>query len=178
MADKVKSWIVAIAIAIVFNMFMTYGIETFYASPQHDSFCKTSERPDGPAPEGCESISPDADTRSACREKSGYVSYEHDSRGCPVKAYCETCYADFEEAKEKYDGIVFFVVLGISLAALLAGILITKREAVSKGLLMAGVLGLILASVRYSYNLPDLFRVLLLGGVLAVLIWLGYKKVR
>lgn len=178
MADKVKIWIVAIAIAIVFNMFVTYGIETFYPSPQQDQFCNLSERPVGPAPEDCESISPDAETRSDCREKGGYVSYDHDSRGCPVAAYCETCSADFENARKKYDGIVFFVVLGISLAALFAGILITKRDAVSKGLLMAGVLGLIIASVRYAYNLPDLFRVLLLGGVLAVLIWLGYKKVR
>ena len=42
---------------------------------------------------------------------------------------------------------------------------------------MAGVLGLVISSMRYWSHLQDVYRFTLLGVALAILIWVGYKKI-
>ena len=65
----------------------------------------------------------------------------------------------------------------ISVTVLVAGIIL-KAEAISLGFSMAGVLGLIISSMSHWNHLQDVYRFLLLGVALAVLVWVGYKKIK
>ena len=42
--NKVKKWVMAAAIAIVFNLFVNYGIATFYPGPEYSDFCQEQPR--------------------------------------------------------------------------------------------------------------------------------------
>lgn len=180
MSVNVKKWALAIAIAIVFNLFVNYGIATFYAEPEFSDFCDEQPRPvplQRAAEEECETVAVSEELRSSCNEKKAYIAYKSDSNGCPTEAYCETCGTEYSEARDRYNANVFVPLLVIAVGALVVGILI-KVEAVSIGFLLGGILGLIIATMRFWGQLQDVFRLLILGIALVILIWLGYKKIK
>jgi len=51
-------------------------------------------------------------------------------------------------------------------------------EAVSSGLMGGAVMLMVYGSMRYWGELSDVWRTLMLGVVLVVLIWLGYRELR
>ncbi len=181
MVNKVNKWIIAIAIAIVFNLFMNYGIQTFYKGPDYNDYCNQVSAPYYARPvmaeQNCTTLKANQTLAESCQQTKGYINYKYDSNGCPNEEYCETCQVQYDDVRKKHDGNVFIFLIVAAVIILGAG-LVTKAEAVSAGLLMAGILDLIIASVRYWEHLQNIFRFLLLGFVLAVLLWLGYKKVR
>ncbi len=169
----------SIAIAIVFNLFVNYGVATFYHGPEYSDYCRESLRP-LPLAEpknSCAPVNASEAAQSNCSTGKGYIAYKYDSAGCATEAYCETCNIEYDKVRERYDGNVFVVLLIAAVIALAAGVLL-KTEAVSTGFLLAGVLGLIIASTRYWSHLQDAYRFILLGIVLATLVWLGYKKAK
>ena len=175
--NKIKLWVIAVAIAIVFNLFVNYGISTFYSGPEYTDFC------DEPRPRlvreqlDCDIVEVSEELRNSCTERKAYIGYTYDSNGCPTEAYCETCGTEYGDVRKGYDGNVFVVLLIVAVIALSLGVKL-KVEAVSSGFLLAGVIGLLIASTRYWSHLQDIYRFVLLGAVLAVLIWLGYKKIK
>ena len=177
MGNNIKKWIMAVAIAIVFNLFVNYGIATFYPSPEYSDYCNEPKPMPLREPQNCTLIQTSQEAEKQCNTEKGYIAYKYDSRGCATEEYCETCGAMYNETRKKHDGNAFIVLLIAASAALLAGVLI-KAEAVSTGFLIAGVLGLIIAAIRYWEHLQNPYRFALLGIVLAVLVWLGYKKVK
>jgi len=178
MTSKIKKWIIAVAIAIVFNLFVNYGVATFHPGPEYDDYCKESARVlPLREPSECTAINVSEEMQDQCNEQKGYIAYKYDSYGCATESYCETCGVEYREVREVYDGQIFVVLTIVAVIALVAGVLI-KVETVSTGFLLAGVLGFIIASMRYWQHLQNVFRFLLLGVALAVLIWLGYKKVK
>ncbi len=46
MIKNIKKWALAVAIAIVFNLFVNYGLSTFYEAPKYEDYC-TMEWPRG-----------------------------------------------------------------------------------------------------------------------------------
>jgi len=182
MGNNIKKWIIAIAIAIVFNLFTNYGLATFYNGPEYSDFCDENIRIARPLQEqfnnnDCEPIKASQELQDSCSEKKAYIDYKYDSNGCATEAFCETCVTEYDAVRKTYDGNVFVVLLIVAVAVLAAGIML-KVEAVSAGFLLAGILGLLIASTRYWNHLQDVYRFLLLGLALAILIWLGYKKVK
>ena len=179
--NEVKKWLVAIAIALVFNLFVNYGINTFYPGPERSDFCEQDGRFAYPKPAGepykCETVNATEDLKRNCPTEKGYIAYRnYDSNHCATEAYCETCDKEFQEVEKRHSGNVFVVLIILSIAVLVAGITL-KVEAVSLGFSMAGVLGLFISSMRYWSHLQDVYRFILLGVVLAILIWVGYKKI-
>ncbi|MAG15704.1 hypothetical protein CMO88_01440 [Candidatus Woesearchaeota archaeon] len=179
MTNKIKKWVIAVAIAIVFNLFVNYGVATFYPGPEYSDYCDEFQRaqPLKIAAQECEAIEASEELQNECTKDVGHVAYKYDSRGCATEAYCETCNVEYDAVRKVHDGNVFAALLIVAVAALAAGIMI-KVEAVSTGFLLGGILGLIIASMRYWEHLQNIYRFILLGIALAVLIWLGYKKVK
>ena len=104
----VKKWLVAIAIAIVFNLFVNYGIDTFYPGSERSDFCMEEDRFTYSNPGECEKINVTEELRRSCKEESGRLDYRnYDSYGCPQEAYCETCYNEFEAAEKSHSRNVF-----------------------------------------------------------------------
>lgn len=176
---KVKTWIVAIAIAIVFNLFVNYGVATFYPGPDYTDYCKEFQRAipilDGKT--SCPAVNVSQELQNSCDGKKGYVAYKYNGSSCPTEAYCETCNTEYDAVRKSHDGVVFVVLLIAAVLALVAGIIV-KVDSVSIGMLLGGILGLIIAATRYWSHLQNTFRFILLGIVLAILVWLGYKKAK
>jgi len=176
--SNIKKWALAISIAIVFNLFVNFGIATFYDSPEYSDFCGEDIRAFPiRAADDCKAIVPNEELRNICAEEKGKIDFKYDSKGCPIEAFCETCYREYNQVRERYDATASIILLIASMVILVAGITL-KIESVSTGFLMAGVLGLLITTMRYWSQLQNVLRFLILGLALAILIWLGYKKIK
>ncbi len=181
---SIKKWALAISIAIVFNLFINYGIATFYKAPEYEDFCNVSSYPVKPVPIGvpykennCTDLVVSDNLSSECASTRGIIQFKYNATGCPVDAYCDTCNARFEDSRNSYDSNIFFVLVVIGVAALIGGLLVSLQS-VGTGFLFGGIISIIIGTIRNWSNLTDVIRFLLLGLILLILIFVGYKKVR
>ena len=167
---KLKKTILTIGIAIIFILFIAYAIEAFYPTPKYEDYCPQPER--------------QITNQTACEQADGIWSNYPEAK--PIDqtqpqptGYCDTytkCSKTYQEILQPYNRNVFFisVILGL-ITVIIAAIL--KLESVSAGLLGGGVILIIYGTIRYWGEMSDVLRTVMLGIVLAILIWLGYKKI-
>jgi hypothetical protein len=161
---NMKRSIISIAIALVLAFFVGYGIEVFDPSPRNEDFC----------PRNLYEIN----NQEECEESSGYWNEPDSVDGRPSPNMCspgKRCYEDFDLARSKHDKIVFIAALIIGLTAIIVGVIL-KKAAVNTGVIAGGVLLLLYGTIRYWQHAQNVLKFCLLGVALAVLIWLGYKK--
>ena len=89
-----------------------------------------------------------------------------------------TCNKDFTEANRLYNRNAFIILVILGVVSMIAGFISVAAPAVSIGLSLGGVLSFIIGSVRYWSDMDDYLRVIILALALAILIWLGVKKLR
>lgn len=177
-----RNWILAFAIAIVLNLFINYGISVFYKMPQYNDFCGNAGRYEPYYPpaklypeQNCTVIQPSEEMQRNCTVQKGYISYKYNSAGCATEAYCETCQVRFDDLNNSRSSNIFIILVVFGVAAIIAGMMM-KAESVANGLLIGGILSLIIAAARNWGQLSDVLRFAVLGIVLALLLWVGYKK--
>ena len=172
---RIKNTILGIAIALVLVLFIGYGINTFYEEPEYDDYCDESlykVRIDNE--EECIKIGGQwtlTPIRPVLEEKNETI----------IEGYCEqdyTCRKEYESVREIYNRNVFVIAIVLGLIALLVGGIKLKLASVSSGIMGGGVLTIVYGTLRYWGNLADVGRFIILGLVLAILIWIGYKKFR
>jgi hypothetical protein len=170
MASKVKQTILAVAIAIVLALFVGFGINTFYRGVDYDDFC------DRPVP------GEQLETQEECEAQGGkwipHVGKCPEGQECR-EGWCEpdfACRQEWEEARGAYNKNVFIIATIAGLIAVFLGGVVLKLESVSSGIMGGGVLSVIYGIIRYWSDAPDILRFIILGVILAVLIWIGYKK--
>lgn len=168
-----KEIIIAVTITIIFALFVGYGIEVFNPSTKYDDFC----------PKDVYNI----DNQEACLNAGGEWGIEGTmeyprpvklDQGEEIQPYCyapQRCYDQFETATTKHNKIVFIVAVIIGILSIIAGIIL-KKDPVSTGILGGGVLTIIYGTIRYWQYANNILKFVLLGIVLAILIWIGYKK--
>ena len=184
--SNVKKWVLAFAIAIVLNLFINYGISVFYKAPQYNDYCK--DMGGGPYPvksypypfpdsskNVCKHVEASQELQNSCSEQKGYVNYKYNETGCATEAYCEMCQARFNDVNNRRSSNVFVMLVVFGVVAIIAGVLL-KAESVANGFLIGGILSLIIAAIRNWGQLQDVLKLGILGVVLALLIWVGYKK--
>ncbi|MFH1275677.1 MAG: hypothetical protein ABIH82_01045 [Candidatus Woesearchaeota archaeon] len=171
---NIKRGLITIAIAIIFALFIGYGIEVFHDSPNMEKFCPNVY--DILNQEECEVA------EGVWRPETQVNSIENIEgepiRAKPVTGYCNTkstCYEDFSVIMSQHDKVVFIVAAIFGLLAIIAGIIITV-EGVNNGFIAGGILLILYGTIRYWQHANDILKFILLGLVLAVLVWLGYKK--
>ena len=167
---KVKSVLLAIAIAVVFIFFVVYGISTFHAAPEIDDFCEgITYRTDV---DSCPP-SPDSGLRPVPVDKECYCdNQERCTEKNPERDKCEE---EYDEERSKYELVVFIVMTVVGLAVIIASFFI-GNAAMSSGLMGGGILSIFVGAVRNWGNFQDWMRFILLGIALAALIWVSYKK--
>lgn len=183
--SSVKKWALAIAIAIVLNLFVNYGIATFYKSPKYESYCNGSNYQRGPyaakpyyeAPVNCTFVPVPDNYSKECYGRRGNIQFNYNDSGCATSYFCDTCQAEFEDENDKYNSATFFILLIVGVLSLVAGLLIPV-DSVATGLLIGGIISILVGTLRNWGNLTDIIKFLLLGLILALLIGIGYKKVR
>jgi hypothetical protein len=170
--SKVKQTILAIAIAIVLALFVGWVIYAFYPGPKWDTYC-----PNKPVPATM--------TQESCAASGGeWVPYAEiqkcppDQKEC-VQGYCDMyskCQKSYDAANKNYTRTIFVAATIIGLICLMLGGFILKLESVSTGIMGGGVLLIIYGILRYWMDASNYLRVFILGAILVILIWMGYKK--
>jgi len=175
--STIKTIALAAGIVIVFNAFVNRGVQTFYPGPEWND------------PEFCGAVEGKLyETQAAC-EAMGGRWYESSQAIKPStrpltlaeepQRWCDayfTCQKTFETARELYDRNVFIILVVAGLAALGAGYTISGSAAVSSGFVFGGVLSFIIGTMRYWSHMDEYLRFVILGIVLVILVWLGYRR--
>ncbi len=172
---KSKLVIFSVAVAFVSVFFFAYAVQAVYPAPDYEDFCNVS------SPKMVQS-------EVACVEAGGrWTDYDpiryQGSNGAVEDDIKGRCDADFE-CREEYDAVrdvyernVFFANLIIGLLVFVVAFFL-GLEAVSSGLMGGALMLIVYGTLRYWGELSDVWRTFILGIVLVVLIWLGYKKLR
>jgi hypothetical protein len=180
-------WILVAGLVIVVNLFFYFAIDAFYQSPKYENFCKN------------EQVRPLVKTQEECVSKGGQwtempadksIIVYQDRQNAPiavpapgetVNGYCNedfTCQKGYEDARNVYNRNVFVILVILGVALVVGSYFVAAYGAVSLGFALAGILSLIIGSMRYWSDMDERVRVVVLGLALAALIWYGIKKFR
>ena len=185
--SAIKKWALALAIAIVLNLFVNYGISVFYKAPQYNDFCtgqgpyREPYYPAKPYPDftqqNCTPIAVSEQMQKSCNEQKGYIAYKYNSTGCPTEAYCETCQVQFDAVNQKYSRNIFFITAVIGIIAIIVGLVYVHLDPIASGFMFGGIFVLIYGTIRVFGNLSKVMRVVVLGIELVVLVYIGIKTI-
>jgi len=176
--SKVLKWLLILGIVIVLNMFFVYAIRVLYQPPTFEAFCPVSQVTQSPSTAAeCTAVGGGwtQNAEPAPAPKGAIVAIQQPAGYCDVNF---TCQKNFTAANSVYNRNVFVALVILGVLSLIAGFFIKKSAAVSLGLSLGGVLALIVGSVRYWSDMNDYVRVIVLAAALAVLVYIGIKKVR
>ena len=169
--DK-KKVLISIAIALIFALFIGYGIEVFHDAPEMNDYC----------PDKVYEI----DNEKDCTAASGkWQAYEEIPESEPrpvsaVKGNCQNsieCYTNYELITAQHDKIVFIVAIIVGILAVITGIIL-KKDVIGTGILSGGILLILYGTLRYWRHADEILKFVLLGITLAILIWIAYKKLK
>ena len=168
-------WAIIISIVIVLNMFFNYVISLAYKVPQYDDYIKQTQvvtpitNKDDCVKVGGQWTDPD--TRFENIPAPGMKT-------APAVGYCDPNYTNqknFNNAQKTYNRNVFIILVILSIISLALGSFFAN-PILGPAFSWGGVLSLIIASMRYWSDANDLFRVIILGLALGILIWVAVKK--
>ncbi|NOZ81447.1 MAG: hypothetical protein GXP63_07325 [DPANN group archaeon] len=177
-----KEKLLSLAIAIIFVFFIVYGYNTFIPEPQRDAFCKdisyqvaVDDCPGWQADRKGPLPRPQAEGECWCNQdcSSGTCQKTDCFAQNPAYAACEQ---EYDHASEARNRMIFIASLIIGVIVIVAGGMFLKAEPVSIGMMGGGILTIIYGTLRYWGRLEDVGRFLILGIVLGILIWVGYRK--
>lgn len=185
MSFKIKETILGVSIAILFVLFVAFGIRAFYNEPKYEDFCNKMMYPSMPYPERiyketnstlCNKIEVENyKFEQDCIAKKGEVVYAPDENGCRIAKECSFCNKEFRDSMNIYNRNVFIIAGIAGIITIIVGALL-NLVSVSSGLFGGGVMTVIYGTIRYWSELADWARFIILGIALGVLIWIGYKK--
>tara|TARA_Y100000310_G_scaffold119843_1_gene118571 strand:- start:190 stop:723 length:534 start_codon:yes stop_codon:yes gene_type:complete len=167
-----RKTVLSIGITIIFVMFIAYALETIYPSPDYEDFCDE------------DNLIKNINSSEKCEEIGGkWIDNLNDQRYYPgenLKSWCDqtfTCRETYEESTEEYNRNVFFISLILGILTFIVSVSFLV-ESVSTGFMGGGVLLIIYGTMRYWGSLSDIWRTIMLGFALGVLVWIGYKKLK
>lgn len=190
---NLKKFGLGLAIIIVFNLFINYGINTFYKAPQYDDFCKP------------ERLKQSLNTRTSCEAIGGLwtenVGYESKRLYAPESApvgyekpiplveiqsqqptgWCDsdfTCRKEYDEVNNVYRRNVFIVWIIAGTIAIVGSFFLTAVSMLSTSFMFSGLLSLLIGNIEYWSAMQDYLRFIILGIALSVLIYVAYKKLK
>jgi len=180
---KTKELLMALAIAIMAALFVGLLIDAIYTSPKYEKYCDNYEKRVAPIPEKIganKTECPDPyfvyqNEINACSQEEGFAEFEYNEKGCQVYGECNYCNRDFNEANEKYNRNIFFIITPIAIFAILFG-LFYGMEVIGSGFMFAGILLLIYSTGRYFSDMSKVMRVVVIGIELLLLLWITKKK--
>jgi hypothetical protein len=168
------SWAVALAIVIISNLFFYYAIATVYHEPKFDDFCPIQNQ-QYTTPEQCVTAGGQwSQYQFAPKEITEAVKANQ-----PL-GYCDpnfTCQKTYDSAHSIYNRNVFLALIIISIIVIGVGLFITI-DVLSLGFTWAGVVSLLIASIRYWSDANNVSKLIILALALAALVWLAVKRMR
>ncbi len=170
-------WVLVVGLVIVTNLFFAYAIDVFYQEPKFETYCTQ------------EQVRPLIETEKECTDIGGQWTetppQKYPSKVVPaeegmiIAGYCNeyfTCQKDFDAAMKVYARNVFVALVALGVALIIGSYFVAQYGAVSLGFALAGLLALIIGTVRYWSFMDEKLRVIVLGVALIALVWFGIKK--
>lgn len=178
---KLKKVMLSIGVGVLAALFVGFLIEAIYPTPEYEAYC--TRMFDAPVPQVAKtaecSYVYDTSYRNDCLTNNGMLRQDYDEQGCVVKETCDYCQRDYQEADKIYNRNLFYITAPIALLLIVLGIYLPVTiDAIASGSLLAGILTLLQITTRVFGSLGKWPRVILLGIELALVIWIGIKKVR
>jgi hypothetical protein len=191
-----KNIILGTSIAIIFTFFIGFGIKTFYPELEWDDFCSDIGAKVMGNQAECEAsggrwnaIEPEtlsaglADDELLCTKMTGddktmTLSCLSQERRKSL-GYCDInyeCQKEYEAFQSGYTRNLFIIAAIIGLITMIVGGFVLRHESVSPGLMGGGFLTIMYGIMRYWQYAGDWLRFILLGAILAMLIYLAYKR--
>ena len=179
---------IALAIAVVFATFVSYGLSVIYEQPKYDfsendcnikydcykpmreceaEFMQNKTSSDGPmmvpGPNDCYTV---------LQKDPAY-------KECIINS--DICNEEFTKNSPQYSHArnTFFILLFLGLIAIVGGGMFLKQESIGSGFIGGGVIIILWSLVRsgvYVYHLDKYMKLAGLGLVLATLVYMAYKK--
>ena len=156
------------ALALVLVLFLGYSQTTFYPGPKYTDFCPEQQQ------------LPLLANESACLAVGGQWNPQPCApmeQKC-VPGYCDadfTCRNQFEAADEQHGKNAFFFLLVAGIVTFLLGLAFSKVAVVGAGIMTGSIFTLIYGSVRDWSAIGEIWRLIVLGAALIILIAVGYK---
>lgn len=169
-STKVKTIILSIVIAIVLSAFVIYLTESFYPRPDYNDYCGKINPPVTTSPVPDKAVPIETTNQTYCEQTSG--SWRN--------GYCDyyfKCQEEYNNASDKQKLVVFMVSVIAGVIAVALGILL-QLPSVSSGLMLGGAFLMFYGTAIYWTKLSNVLKTIILGAVLLILIWLGYKKLK
>jgi uncharacterized protein YqhQ len=162
---------ITVALVLVINMFFNYAVSFVYPEPEYTAYVPDSLHIENPR------------TEALCVEKGGQwtASQEEDiSQKNTQKSggYCNVTYKAqkaYDTARKEYDKAVFMILVVLGVISLVASVFV-HASVLPVAFSWAGVVSLLIASVRYWGSAGKLTKLVLLASALCALIWLAVKK--
>lgn len=107
--------------------------------------------------------------------KPKYQSCSSYPSGTYDKTYT-SCHINYQNSLDTYHERSFMIITGLSILAIIAGVLVRSVAPVSWGLGMAGVLMIIYVFMASYQEIDKPYRAIISGLALVVLIWIAYAK--
>lgn len=175
-----KKFALALSIVVVLNLFFNVGIAAFYHQPKYDDFCGLETRQYYETKEACEAIGGE------------WIGYANGAYPKPVRAlepgappepreYCDAqaaCRKEHQTAINLYNRNVFVILVVLGAISVGLGIFFSAVAAISSGFLYGGLLSFLIGSTRYWSDMNEYLRFIILGIVLAALVWVGWRKLK
>lgn len=173
----IKRLTLGLVVAILLTSFVFTFVDAVYPQPEHDDFCDTGSALN-PTVDGCDPVNVSPQDRRDCDEKDGRIIYGgEDENGCPTNYSCTTCRQEYDEARENHTLITFIITSVIGVLAIIAGLYIPDKSGwINEGILVAGLLILLIGTLRSFGDLGRIIRPIVLFVELLIVIWVGTKR--
>ena len=159
-----------VAIIIVMNLFFNYAVSLIYNEPTYDQFVTS--------PQVLQNITTEGGCVSVGGQWTVNTPTTIDKKTTALQGYCDPNYTNqkaYEAAVKIYDRNVFITLVILGIISIVIGSFVTV-SVIPAAFSWAGVLSLIIASMRYWGSAGKLLKVGILACALGILIWLAVKK--
>ncbi|MCB9361814.1 hypothetical protein H6504_00120 [Candidatus Woesearchaeota archaeon] len=173
--------VVIFVIGVLFAIFVFSTIDAIYPSPDYTDFC--NDRPIAPklieSGVECADVQYPEDEARACLDNKGQMEPVYDSRGCIASYRCEMCYAEYDQARQEHDLVLFIVSSILGLVAIVIALYMPTRdinEWIATGFMLGGLFTLFFGTAVYFGDMARYIRPVVIFLELALVIFLAYKK--
>jgi len=170
--SSIIKWSLIVGIVIVINLFINYAISLVYESPKYENYCKQ------------EQVIEAVTSQDVCLAKGGQwnqntymdpsvVGKTIANGSCDLQYTCRTAY---DSASKIYERNIFVILVVVGIALVAGSFALAFNWILSVSASMAGILSIIIASMRYWGEADNWLRVIILFVALCALIYFAVKK--
>lgn len=171
--SAIIKWSLIIGIVIVINLFINYAISLVYESPKFEDYCQQ------------EQVIREITVQKECVDVGGQwnpnIYYSMPVKGELVQpaGYCDqqfTCRTEYEKVSRVYERNIFVILVTLGILLVAGSFALAFNWILSVSASMAGILSIIIASIRYWSEADNWLRVLILFVALCALIYFAVRK--